>query len=206
MRNIIFDLGAVIIDIDYNLTADAFRRLGLLHFDEIYSKAKQDHLFDRFEKGDMSDEEFRETVRKHIPHSVSDEQIDSAWNAMLKEVPEETFGLLEEIGKQKRIFLLSNTNRIHVRAFSKIIERQYGFARFESLFEKAYYSCDIGMRKPDAEIFEFVLLQHGLKANETLFIDDSPQHVEGARNCGIFAFHLRPEHRLGDAVGKLQQD
>lgn len=200
MRNIIFDLGAVIIDIDYNLTADAFRRLGLLHFDEIYSKAKQDHLFDRFEKGEMSDEEFRATIKSHLPPGVNDEQIDRAWNAMLKKVPEETFALLEETGKQKRIFLLSNTNRIHVRAFSEIIERQYGFARFEGLFEKTYYSCDIGMRKPDAEIFEYVLNQHGLKANETLFIDDSPQHVEGAMRCGLHTFHLLPENRLAEVV------
>ncbi len=189
-KNIIFDLGVVILDVNYNLTAAAFKKLGLVDFDEHYSKIKQDNFFDRFETGHMSDEEFRDTVRKHIPHPVTDEQIDEAWNAMLLEVADETFELLENIGKQKRIFLLSNTNSIHIKAFTKIIEKQYGFSKFESLFEKTYYSCNIGMRKPNAEIFDYVVKANNLNITETLFIDDSPQHVEGARKYGLTALHL----------------
>ncbi len=129
-----------------------------------------------------------------------DDQIDDAWNAMLLSVPESTFELLENIGKQKRIFLLSNTNRIHITAFSKIIEKQYGFQKFEALFEKTYYSCNIGMRKPHAEIFEYVVKQNNLTISETLFIDDSPQHVEGARKYGLTALHLQNDTRVEDLI------
>ncbi len=189
-RNIIFDLGAVIIDIDYNRTADAFRALGLMHFDELYSQKKQDHFFDRFEKGEMSVAEFREEVKKHLPATITDKEIDHAWNAMLIGIPKSRYTWLEEIGKKHRIFLLSNTNRIHVDAFSELIDREFGIARFEALFEKTYYSCNIGMRKPDAEVFHHVLSQNKLVLNETLFIDDSIQHIEGARAIGLRVLFL----------------
>lgn len=200
IKNIIFDLGVVILDVDYNLAADAFKKLGIPHFDELYSKKKQGSFFDDFETGHLSNEAFREEIRKHIPHSVTDSQIDEAWNAMLLTVPETTFELLESIGKQKRIFLLSNTNRIHIDAFSKIIDQQYGFQKFENLFEKTYYSCNIGMRKPNAEIFDFVVRENNLLVSETLFIDDSPQHVEGARNYGLTALHLQNNSKVEDLV------
>lgn len=199
-KNIIFDLGVVILDVDYNLAAGAFKKLGILHFDDLYSKKKQGSFFDDFETGHLSNEEFREEIRKHIDHSVSDNQIDEAWNAMLLSVPESTFKLLEDISKQKRIFLLSNTNRIHIDAFSKIIEKQYGFQKFEALFEKTYYSCNIGMRKPNAEIFDYVVKQNNLSINETLFIDDSPQHIEGARKYGLTALHLQNNSKVEDLI------
>lgn len=202
-KNIIFDLGVVILDVDYNLTAAAFKKLGLADFDEHYSKIKQDNFFDRFETGHMPDAEFRDTIRKHLPRPVTDEQIDEAWNAMILTVPESTFELLENIGKQKRIFLLSNTNRIHIVAFTKIIEKQYGFSKFESLFEKTYYSCNIGMRKPNIEIFDYVVKQNHLAINETLFIDDSPQHVEGARKYGLTALHLHTGTNLKELADPL---
>ncbi len=204
LKNIIFDLGVVILNVDYHLTATAFRNLGLLNFDEHYSKAKQDHFFDRFETGHLSDDEFRETMQKHLPAGTTGQQIDDAWNAMLLTVPEETFELLETIGKQKRIFLLSNTNRIHIKAFTKIIDRQYGFKRFENLFEKVYYSCNIGLRKPDPEIFDLVIKENQLDFAETLFIDDSPQHVEGARKYGLTALHLHPGEKLSSLILPLK--
>ncbi len=191
IKNIIFDLGVVILDVDYNRTSEAFKQLGLVDFDQHYSKAKQDNFFDRFETGEMTDEEFRETIRQHISQPVSVDQIDAAWNAMLIAVPQTTIELLEDIGKKKRIFLLSNTNRIHIKAFTGIIDKQYGFQKFENLFEKTYYSCHLGMRKPDAEIFDFVIRQNHLALSETLFIDDSLQHVEGAREYGLTALHLK---------------
>ena len=199
-KNIIFDLGVVILELDYNRTAEAFKKLGVLHFDEIYSKIKQDDFFDRFETGNLSDEEFRATLRKHIPKPVSDSEIDDAWNAMLLTIPETTFELLRNIGSKKRIFLLSNTNHIHVRAFTKIIDRQFGFRNFEKLFEKTYYSCNMNMRKPNLDIFDFVVRENHLNVDETLFIDDSPQHVEGARKYGLTALHLHSDTNLYELV------
>jgi putative hydrolase of the HAD superfamily len=204
-KNIIFDLGAVIINIDYDLTAEAFRKLGLKHFDDLYSQKKQEHFFDRFEKGTMSVQEFREEVKKHLPLHVTQAEIDQAWNAMLIGIPRKRYEWLEEMGKRYRIFLLSNTNQVHIEAFSKIIEREYGFRKFESLFEKVYYSSEIGMRKPDAEAFELVLTENKLNVKETLFVDDSIQHIEGAKAIGLATLFLE-KGRSVESLFELQQD
>lgn len=192
-KAIIFDLGGVIINLDYHRTANAFIDLGLKNFNEIYSKAQQSHLFDDFEKGIMPATEFRSELRRYLPHAISDEQIDAAWNAMLLDIPPARLEFLKQVGKKYRIFLLSNTNFIHVRAFTKMAEVVYGKKGLESCFEKHYYSCDMGMRKPDAEIFERVLADNKLIREETLFIDDSVQHIAGAGLVGLTAELLQVE-------------
>ena len=195
VRNIIFDLGAVLLDIDYNLTASAFKRLGLTSFDEIYSKKRQQHFFDDFEKGVMPEDVFREEIRRFLPPSVTDHQIDEAWNAMLIGLPQGRKEWLRETGSRYRIFLLSNTNTIHVRGFTQLVGED-----FTSLFEKAYFSCEMGMRKPDREIFEKVISENQLNVSETPFIDDSPQHVEGARQAGLTALHLMDGMRVEELM------
>lgn len=191
--SIIFDLGGVIINLDYNKTAQAFINLGLTNFNEIYSKAKQTNLFDDFEKGTISNDAFRATLKQYLPPTITDAEIDTAWNAMLLDIPLHRIDFLRKIAQTYRIFLLSNTNLIHVTAFTAINDRLFGKGVFESIFEKHYYSCEMGMRKPDAEIFEFVLAQNGLDRTTTLFIDDSPQHVEGALKTGLDAELLKVE-------------
>ena len=192
-ENIIFDLGGVIINLDYNRTAQAFIDLGLKNFNEIYSKAQQYHLFDDFEKGIMPPENFRAELRKYLPSETTDEQIDKAWNAMLLDIPVHRVEWLRKVGERYRIFLLSNTNTIHVDSFTKMADNVYGQGEFERVFERHYYSCQMGMRKPDAEIFERVLQENNLDKSRTLFIDDSIQHVEGAIRTGLHAELLKLE-------------
>lgn len=199
MKNIIFDLGAVIIDINYNFTAEAFKKIGITNFDEIYSKKKQDNFFDDFETGHLSNDQFRTEIRKHISHEITDQQIDEAWNAMLINIPDSRMKWLQSLRPKYRIFLLSNTNRIHVKAFSKIISDTHGVGTFESCFDKIYLSCNIGLRKPNADIFDLVVTENNLDLNETVFIDDSPQHIEGAQKYGLTAWHLKD----GDTVENL---
>jgi putative hydrolase of the HAD superfamily len=193
VKNIIFDLGGVIIDIDYNLAATAFKKLGIVDFDSFYSKAKQSSLFDEFEKGLISNAEFRTALRQYLPPAISDQQIDDAWNAMLIGIPSHRVDFLKEVAKHYRIFLLSNTNRIHIEAFTQYNDEKFGKGYFESIFEYCYFSSDIAMRKPDAEIFEFVLSENGLRKEETIFIDDSIQHIQGALNTGLHAELLKVE-------------
>ncbi|MBL7924726.1 MAG: HAD family phosphatase [Bacteroidia bacterium] len=192
-HNIIFDLGGVIIRLDYQRTAKAFMDLGLQQFNEIYSKARQSHLFDDFEKGTLPPETFRATLRRHLPETVSDEQIDGAWNAMLLGIPPHRVDWLRKAGQKYRIFLLSNTNVIHVSAFTRMADELFGPGVFEGVFEKHYYSCRMGMRKPDAEIFETVLKENQLDRSKTLFIDDCIQHIEGAVRVGLPAELLNVE-------------
>jgi putative hydrolase of the HAD superfamily len=194
IKNIIFDLGGVIIDINYNLAADAFKKLGITDFDNFYSKAKQSSLFDDFEKGLISNQDFRNALKIYLPAAITNSQIDEAWNAMLLGIPSLRVDFLQHIASRYRIFLLSNTNRIHIEAFTQYNDEKFGKGYFESIFEYCYFSSDIGMRKPDAEIFEFVLAENGLLKEETIFIDDSIQHIQGALEIGLNAELLKVEN------------
>ncbi|MBK9175288.1 MAG: HAD family phosphatase [Flavobacteriales bacterium] len=196
---LILDLGGVLIDVDYSASARYFRALGHPDFDTLYSKAKQTDLFDRFETGELSPQGFRDEVRNLLGTQLSDAQIDAGWNAMLGSIPQERIAVIEELKAHHRLLLLSNTNAIHVPAFEAIIARNLGITDFKGLFHGAYYSCELGMRKPDTSIFQHVIAANGADPARTLFIDDSMQHVEGARRAGLRAEHLELEKE--DVIG-----
>ncbi len=206
-ETILLDLGGVLIDVDYHATARAFRNLGHSDFERLYSKAQQDHLFDGFETGALTPAEFRDRIRQLLDPALSDATIDAHWNAMLGSVPPPRLALVERLKQRHQVLLLSNTNAIHVPAFEAIIARENGITDFKALFHGAYYSCEIGLRKPDAAAFLHVLERHGADPATTLFIDDSIQHVHGARNAGLHAEHLDLEMedvtRLVDRLGLL---
>lgn len=182
---IIFDLGGVLLDINYRLTIEAFNNLGCSDFESIYTQQKQSQLFDDFETGKVSSETFRKSLQKQMQFSISNVEFDNAWNKMLLQLPEQRIELLEKLNKKFSLFLLSNTNEIHIKAFKKIISSSIGYERFENCFKKVYFSSEIGNRKPNASCFEMVLSENKLSAAKTLFIDDSIQHVEGAYKIGI---------------------
>ena len=187
---VLLDLGGVLIDVDYQRTAAAFNALGFDGFERIYSKAQQDHLFDGFETGELSPDGFRDRIVALQGGGISHTQVDRCWNAMLGRVPPERIDLVRRLKQRYRVLLLSNTNAIHVPAFERIIAEHNGIPDLGSLFHGAYYSCGIGLRKPDAAAFHHVLGLHGAAPERTLFIDDSIQHVEGARRAGLNAEHL----------------
>lgn len=190
INTILLDLGGVLIDVDYHASARAFKELGYADFDTLYSKAKQDHVFDAFETGRLSPGDFRRRIAELLGAPITAEQVDACWNAMLGTIPPERIHLVQRLKERYRVLLLSNTNAIHVPAFEAIIARTNGIADFKSLFHGAYYSCEIGLRKPDAEAFHHVLAKHGASPATTLFIDDSIQHVLGAKAAGLQAEHL----------------
>lgn len=200
---LILDLGGVLIDVDYRATGLHFGSLGITGFDTLYSKARQSDLFDRFETGDLSPQGFRDEVRALLSAALADTEIDAGWNAMLGTIPPERIALVKELKQRYQLLLLSNTNAIHVPAFEAIIARDLGIRDFRSLFHGAYYSCELGMRKPNAEIFQHVLEQHGADPARALFIDDSIQHVEGARAAGLHAQHLELEKE--DVIGMVMR-
>ena len=200
---ILLDLGGVLIDVDYHATARAFRALGHPEFDRLYSKAQQDHLFDGFETGALSPEEFRDRIRQVLDPSLSDAMIDANWNAMLGSIPPERIELVSRLKERYQVLLLSNTNAIHVPAFEAIIARENGITDFKALFHGAYYSCEIGQRKPEAASYRLVLERHNADPRRTLFIDDSIQHVHGARAAGLNAEHLELANE--DVIGLVDR-
>jgi len=189
-ETVLLDLGGVLIDVDYHRTAAAFNALGFDGFEALYSKAQQDHLFDGFEVGALSPAEFRARIQSLHGGGINAEQVDACWNAMLGRIPPQRIILLRQLRERYRLLLLSNTNAIHVLAFERIIAADNGIVDLRGLFDGAYYSCEIGLRKPDAAAFHHVLARHGADQARTLFIDDSIQHVIGARAAGLHAEHL----------------
>ena len=200
---ILLDLGGVLIDVDYHATARAFQALGHPEFDRLYSKAQQDHLFDGFETGSLSPAEFRDRIRQVLDPSLSDAMIDANWNAMLGSIPPERIELVSRLKERYQVLLLSNTNAIHVPAFGAIIARENGIPDFKALFHGAYYSCEIGQRKPEAASYRLVLERHNADPRRTLFIDDSIQHVYGARAAGLNAEHLELANE--DVIGLVDR-
>jgi glucose-1-phosphatase len=189
-KNIIFDLGGVVLNIDYMLAVKAFNELGLLGFESFFSQAQQKQLFDLYEKGQISSADFRNELKKYCKTGVDDTTIDAAWNAMLLDLPKERLELLQRYKNTHRTFLLSNTNAIHIDTFNIYLQKNFNIPDLAGHFEKLYLSYKVGMRKPDAEIFEFVLSENNLNPSETLFIDDSIQHIESANKLGIQTYWL----------------
>lgn len=185
IRNIVFDLGGVLFNIDYHATIEAFKKLGMNDFDSFFTQALQSQLFDRLERGEVLPEGFRHELRQLSGLLLHDDQIDQAWNAMLLDFPLHHLRLLEGAKTHYRLFLLSNTNEIHYPVFQDYMMKAIGSTGLDHFFEKTYLSHKIGMRKPELRIFEHVLNENGLAPAETLFIDDTFGHVEGARRAGI---------------------
>jgi len=196
IKNIIFDFGGVICNIDISLTEKAFYDLGLKKFDKSYSVTDRDNFFGAFETGRITPQQFRDTLKEYIDKGVTDDEIDTVWNALLLDIPKQRIELLKQLRSTYRLFLLSNTNEIHYKYYLSDLQRIYGFRDFNDLFDNAYFSHQISLRKPFPEIFEFVINDADLTASETLFIDDSPEHVEGACKAGLHAYHLKPEEDI----------
>jgi len=197
-KHIIFDLGGVVLPVDYQRCVRAFEALGVPHFDDLYAQALQSPLFDELELGQITPAAFRDGLRTLMAApQLTDAQLDLAWNAILGEWDRDRLDLLLELKRRYRTFLLSNTNAIHEARFlhtlSWAFEREGGL---EAYFEKVYLSHHIHLRKPNPEVFLYVLNQNGLLAQDTLFIDDSPQHIEAASALGIQTLLLEPGNSI----------
>ncbi len=187
IKNIIFDLGGVVLDINYQATIDAFAQLGISNFSKLYSQKSQQKLFDQFETGHVSSKGFVKGIQQMHSVQISNELIVKAWNAMLKGVKKNKLDYIKSLRNQYHTILLSNTNEIHISAFEEEMSHKQLLTQFKSCFEKIYYSSRMGLRKPHAICFEKVLKEQQINPKETLFIDDSTQHIEGAKTCGIKA-------------------
>ena len=184
IKNILFDLGGVLYHIDYGITIKAFGKLGIKDFHKHFSQQQQNYLFDRLETGKISDKDFIKEIKVLLPNCTR-EEIINAWNALLIGMPQENIQLLKDLSKHYRLFLLSNTNLIHINQINKLLYKEYNLKSLDPLFDKVYLSHQIGMRKPNSETFEWVLRDAGILAHETLFIEDSIQHIKGANKVGI---------------------
>ena len=195
LKNILFDLGGVLYHISYLKTIEAFKNLGIENAQDIYSQKQQSQIFDLFETGKISEEDFFAHL-KQFSTKFSTKELRTAWNTMLIGMPQEYLQLLKSLKKKYNLYLLSNANVTHIKHVKSDLLINNGIENLESLFDKAYFSHEIGMRKPHVETFEWVLQDAGIKANETLFVEDSIQHIEGAKLAGLHCCHLSSNKAL----------
>ncbi len=198
IKNIIFDLGGIFLDIHYQLTKEGFINLGIKNFDELFTQHHANSLFEDLETGKISEREFYNRLRVDAGLRLTDEAIKMAWNALLGDFPLERLEWLKNIKTKYNVYLFSNTNQIHYDAFMKIYEANTGKADFNDHFIKAYYSHYLGLRKPYPESFQFILNEQNLKPEETLFIDDTIKNIEAADALGMQTIHLVPPKTLLD--------
>lgn len=203
IKNIIFDYGNVIFDIDHQLTIQAFQDLGLQHDKGFFGHLQQNPLFDEFEKGNITPAQFRNEVRIIADQSFSDEVIDKAWNTLLLGIRPGYLEYLLEVKSLFRTFLLSNNNEIHYNWINNYLQNEYNVANMSQFFEYDYYSHIMRMRKPNADIFEKVISDQQLNVQETLFIDDSPQHLETAKKLGFQTHLMLKTEDLRELLPKL---
>lgn len=189
IKNIIFDYGNVIFSLNFTSVQQAWNQLGIGKPETFFGHKTQDEIFDKFDRGEVTAEQFREYVREKTNNpSLTDAQIDAAWNSILVGIADGNHDLLLKLKDKYRTFLLSNINAIHYDYIMTYLKTDFGFDGNDHLFEKTYYSHLTGKRKPEPAIFEQVLKENNLKPEETLFIDDSPQHLEAAKKLGIQTF------------------
>lgn len=197
VKYLIFDLGGVIINLDTSLTIKAFSELVNKSPQQILDFADQHPGFHAYEKGEISDSDFRDVIREMCTRELSDNAINKAWNAMILDLPSERISFLKSMRQNHEIFLLSNTNFIHMERVNEV-RREAGHPEFNQLFDQEYYSHLIGKRKPDADIFEQVLQEHNLDPEYTLFLDDNASNIEGAKRLGIQTLHVTSPHVMMD--------
>ncbi len=192
IKNIIFDLGGVFMNLDYKKTEQAFIDLGVVNFPELFTQHHSSPLFADMETGRISNQAFYDGLRKLSGINMSNDDIQHAWNAMLLDFPMERIVWLNEIKKKYNIYLFSNTNQIHYDAFIETVKQQTGITDFNQYFIKAYYSHELGLRKPDTASFQKIMEEQKLNPAETLFIDDTLSNVQAAAEIGLQTLHLKP--------------
>jgi putative hydrolase of the HAD superfamily len=203
-KNLIFDLGEVIIDIDYRQTITAFQKLAVVDFSTVVSYSAQNPVFDWYEKGQVTTGFFFDELRKYLRPGTTDKEIESAWNAIFQDFSPQKIELLKQLKTRYNTFALSNINEIHLASIDKAAQTKFGGAAFSNFFQAAYYSNKIGLRKPEPEIYALLLEKEGLKAGETFFVDDKKENVEAARTLGIHAYQLTNRNNLQGLLAELK--
>ena len=196
IKNILFDLGAVLIDIDFNKVAEAFGDLGIEKFEQQFSQLNASHLFENLETGKISDADFHKAIQAQTGKPLSASEINDAWNAILLDFRKESMRFLTSLKNQYKLYLLSHTNVIHLTKVNEILDNQLGEKDLDVYFHKAYYSHKIGLRKPGKESFQFVLNDANIIAEETFFIDDTLPNILSAKEMGFKTHHLLPGERV----------
>ena len=193
IKNIIFDLGGVVLDIDENIVYKELEKIGISTSELAHSKEFMD-IMSKFDTGIYTAPTFRKKMKALIgQEKMTDQRFDAIWNSMLLDIPRERIEAIEKVKKHYKIFLMSNTNVIHYDLYVRDLQLRFGYNEFDELFNKSYFSFAEHLEKPDPRFFELILDHEGLMPEETLFIDDSKKNIEAAQTLGIRTYHISRE-------------
>lgn len=181
---IIFDFGNVFINLAEEAPFEHMRKAGLVCWNE-----DLDNLNKRYEKGKIKEVDFFSGLQRYIPNK-SFEEIREAWNAILLDFPLYRLEFLQRLSTKYRLFLLSNTDATHIEKFENKVGQTFS-REFYQCFEKVYFSFEIGLRKPDPEIFNYIINKHDLSPKRTLFVDDNKHNTDVASNLGLNIWNLQ---------------
>lgn len=191
IKNIIFDLGGVILDIDENIVYKELEKMGVDVAQLAHSKEFKE-VMSKFDTGVYTAPTFRRKMKALVGQDkMTDQKFDATWNAMLLDIPRERIEAIEQVKQHYKIFLMSNTNEIHYDLYVRDLQLRFGYNEFDELFHKSYFSFDIHLEKPDPRFFELILDHEGLVPEETLFIDDTEANIKAAQGLGIKTYHIR---------------
>jgi FMN phosphatase YigB (HAD superfamily) len=200
IKCLIFDFGNVLLTLDEEKTNLYFQKI----LDPQRCEDIQEIVFDPFERGEISEEAFFNRLQRRSKEVLLGDYYVDAWNSMLGHFPENRIQSLISYRKKYKILLLSNTNITHLRTVKRRIKRENGIDDFEiKLFDKAYFSHEIHMRKPEERIYKYVLEKENLIPQECLFIDDKIENCESAIQCGIHAYHHNPKDEIFELLENL---
>jgi len=202
ISTLIFDFGGVLIDLDMNQSILNFKKLGVENVENYLSNFGQSGFFMQLEKGKISAEEFRSEIRKMTTNTITDKEIDDAWNAFLVRIPSEKLDIVYQLRKKFRVIMLSNTNAIHF-PYAERTFFSYKNRSIDEYFDKCYRSYDMKMAKPDAEIFEAILSQEQVAPNQCLLLDDGPKNIEQAQKLGFQTYFVDPKEDLSFLLSNI---
>lgn len=198
IKNIIFDLGKVLLNLDFNASVVAFQKLGLKTDVLDNKQAYSDPVFYELEVGKVTPKEFCNRVRKVLNNQdATDLQIEDAWYSMILDVPANRVKVVQELSKSYNVYLFSNTNQIHIERLHRAFKAEHAID-FPSLFVKDYYSHEIHERKPDLSSYQKVIELSGINPEESIFIDDLEKNIIGAQQSGLKTFWLKEGMEMTD--------
>lgn len=201
IKNLILDMGGVILDVNYETIFTSFEAKGVKGLDTFFTQQKQLPIIDDFEVGKITPQEFRDGVRDLVKINLSDKDIDEVWNSMVFDPRKEDILMLQQLkDKYDGLYLFSNTNEIHVEYVKDLFMKTMGFDIFSTIFTKVYFSNEIHERKPNVSSFDCVVKDAGINKGESLFIDDTIQNIEGAKLSGLHALLLEKNKTLTDLM------
>ena len=199
----IFDLGNVIIDIDYDFSINELKKILPEHKHDLTAQFFPSQFHKDYEKGEISSEEFRNEVRRLYNEDWTDSQIDHVWNSLLRTIPQERIDLVHRLKFQYGTGILSNTNAIHIEKMAEILQDQNGESSVYSLCQAVFLSHEMGLAKPDLAIYEAVLDEIKIPGKNVLFFDDLAANVEGAKKAGMQSYQITHPRGLVEFFGLI---